>query len=416
MGAGQTTAHDTEPDVERSPRSPWPSPETDGPLGSGGASAWGGSTLSDLDSKVEPVLAFLREHRKALLGAAAESEELRHPGPRAREILREAGTPHMRLPRSVGGLELSLSEQMRVLRELAEIDAATAWCSMVTNNATAVFARSLPEETFVELFVENEAPIAVGVIASGGQAERVEGGYIVDGTWSFCSAIDLADWVMCNPLVDGDPAQPLGIAVPKHDVRVNSSSWNVVGLRGTGSADFTLDKVFVPDAHLLAAEPRRTWANTTPHSDPDEHIAIAIGIARHALGSLREGYLEGTYKWRDREVVQSEFSRLTIAVDAAERMAFQMFEEVERCETETLPNDFWLQLRALGAYVTELAVECAGFALRRGGGRALYMPNALERTLRDALAAQAHILVSDQNYAAHGAALLGLVSDRPGHR
>lgn len=367
------------------------------------------------DAVAQRTLAFLQQHRDQLRATADESEQLRRLSPDAAAILHEAGTPRMRLPRSTGGLALSLTDQMRILRTLSEIDAASAWCTMVTSNATTALAMMLPDPTFTELFAAGRPPVVAGVAAPGGHAKRIEGGYLVDGTWRFCSGIDLADWVICNTLVAGDAAEQIGIAVPKADVEV-ADSWNVLGLRGTGSSDFTLEGVFVPDEHLMASEPLRRWDNTRPPSDPDEHIAIALGLARRSLEELRAGFAAGIYKWREREVVQSEFSRLSIALDAVESMSFDMFEQIDRCQTELLPKDMWLRLRALGTYVTELAVECANFALRRGGGRGLYTPNPLERTLRDALAAQAHVLVSDQNYANHGASLMGLVSKQRGHR
>ncbi|MFT4210936.1 MAG: acyl-CoA dehydrogenase family protein [Microbacterium sp.] len=344
-----------------------------------------------------------------LLGDTAdESEALRRLSPRAVDVLVDIGTPRLRLPADFGGWGLSLVDEMTVLKRIAELDASSAWCTMVTSTATSMLAATLHDEAFEEIFGGDRIPVAVGVALPGGSARPVDGGYIVDGRWSFCSGIHMADWIMCNPLIDGDPAQPLPITVARENVSVHDS-WNVIGLRGSGSADFSLDSVFIADRYIRSELPVRTGsAEGHPPAPPDEHIAIALGLATRALRELRLGYETGRYKWRDREVVQSEYSRLSIAVEAADRMAFGLFAEIDaRAPLAMSPGDA-LKLKALGTHVTELAVECADFAMRRGGGRALYMPNPLERTLRDALSARAHVLVSDQNFSAHGAFALGL--------
>ena len=66
------------------------------------------------------------------------------------------------------------------------------------------------------------------------------------------------------------------------------------------------------------------------------------------------------------------------------------------------------ELRALGTYCTDVAVEIVTQAFRYGGGKALFRPNIFERLLRDVNAAGQHFAVSDQAVEDYGRSLLGL--------
>ncbi len=63
----------------------------------------------------------------------------------------------------------------------------------------------------------------------------VDGGYILNGRWSFSSGTDHCDWVMIGAAVgdkDGNrvsPPKSLHVLVPRSDYRIDQDSWNVVG-------------------------------------------------------------------------------------------------------------------------------------------------------------------------------------------
>ena len=88
----------------------------------------------------------------------------------------------------------------------------------------------------------------------GTTARLVNGGYRVDGQWDFASGIHHARWVVC-PCVVMDGNQPVltHTGVPKTRImwlpaeRITIiDTWDVVGLRGTGSHDFVVNDEFVP--------------------------------------------------------------------------------------------------------------------------------------------------------------------------
>ena len=89
--------------------------------------------------------------------------------------------------------------------------------------------------------------------APQGVAKPVDGGYIFNGRWQFSSGTDHCDWIILGAMLgdaDGKPLMPpqmLHMILPRKDYEIVEDSWNVVGLRGTGSKDVIVKDAFVPD-------------------------------------------------------------------------------------------------------------------------------------------------------------------------
>jgi alkylation response protein AidB-like acyl-CoA dehydrogenase len=360
--------------------------------------------------RVAEVLSRIDDIGPLLASTTAESETQGRLAAEAVEALSVSGAMHMRVPSSLGGLDLSITEQMAVLARIAEYDSASSWCAMVANNGIGGIAQFLPDEGVAEVFAGNPRPIGAAVAASTGTAIEVKGGYRITGRWGFCSNIHAADWVRCSVKLESDPAETLMVVLSKQDLNI-LPSWNVSGLRGTGSADFEVVDAFVPHARTAADRERRQLRGEHDYTRDIggvfavyEHAAFAIGLARRAMRLLAE-LLAAAPARRERETVRMEFSRLTLELQAAEALAFSAFAVVDNHEGDAL------ELRAAGlpavaTFVTEVAQRCSALAVKRAGSRALYLPNRFETVARDIAAAQVHVLVSDANYAQHGELLL----------
>jgi alkylation response protein AidB-like acyl-CoA dehydrogenase len=128
----------------------------------------------------------------------------------------------------------------------------------------------------------------------------VPGGYRLSGRWSFGSGVNHCDWVMSGAFVfeDGEPyASPDGsnphesrqFVVRGDEVEV-IDNWHTTGLRGSGSCDYTITDVFVPENHTLS------WDNVKgtpgPLAQPDSFMrslcGVPLGVARAALDYARE--------------------------------------------------------------------------------------------------------------------------------
>src|SRR5262249_58336563 len=99
-----------------------------------------------------------------------------------------------------------------------------------------------------------------GSIRPQGRARRVEGGYRLEGRWNFASGVHHATWLMAPCVLwDGDKPACGGSGtpvtrifwVPARNAEI-LDTWHVLGLRGSGSHDFTLADVFVPDRYSVS--------------------------------------------------------------------------------------------------------------------------------------------------------------------
>ena len=137
-----------------------------------------------------------------------------------------------------------------------------------------------------------------------GTATPVDGGYTVEGRWSFSSGTDLCDWVVLGASVpgggtDGVPFM-LHVMLPRADYEIDPDSWKVMGLEGTGSKDVVVRGAFVPAYRAIdavkvmngraAAEAGRTealyrmpWSTIFPCSVAAGLLGIAEGVLEHAL-------------------------------------------------------------------------------------------------------------------------------------
>jgi alkylation response protein AidB-like acyl-CoA dehydrogenase len=129
-----------------------------------------------------------------------------------------------------------------------------------------------------------------------GIAEPVPGGYRVKGRWPYGSGIYHADWVSAGASVPGQPATAGArlVLLPRNQVVIHDN-WQVAGLRGSGSSDYSIEEQFVPEEmSLLLMDVFMGKAVTggpalrlgLPAGVAPFHIGIALGIARHALDEI----------------------------------------------------------------------------------------------------------------------------------
>jgi alkylation response protein AidB-like acyl-CoA dehydrogenase len=331
--------------------------------------------------------------------------------------LRSRGFWRMRLCDELGGMELSMVEQLRVLAALAAADTSSAWCTMVANNAVAVIGATMPDSTVSRVFADG-IPACSIVAAPGGRATRADGAYVLNGTWRVASSIHHADWIHATAHVDGDPSRLLPIVIPAKDVQL-VNSWQVIGLGGTGSNDFTLtdyalDEDLAGDEHHPYGQLRGTRRYDVLGHEPIEsyeHLAFAIGVARRALRELRKALARPAPARRtaDREVVQSELARAMIKLQSIEATAFSVYGQIDAAAGGDPDELSLLHVgvpRALAALGTELAVESVQLAFRRAGLAALRSPSILDKLMRDMNVAASHVLVDDTAFASYGERLV----------
>jgi alkylation response protein AidB-like acyl-CoA dehydrogenase len=202
------------------------------------------------------IVAAAKELVPQVVAMRGECEALRRvPSPMV-ESLAEAGLLQMYAPRAMGGPEIRPLAAFRVIEEISRADGSIGWCTMIGTAVSNSMGWLDPQVGRAIAGEPADARLA-GSIRPQGRARRVEGGYRIEGHWDFASGVNHARWLQCPcNLWDGDkPMRTQSGASKMRSFLIPAAkatildTWRVVGLRGTGSHDFTVADVFVPDRH-----------------------------------------------------------------------------------------------------------------------------------------------------------------------
>ncbi len=177
------------------------------------------------------------------------------------EQMRAAGFYRMVIPRSLGGLQVDPLTYLRVAELLAEGAGSVGW--NITNNSIGqLVTLGLPDDGVREIYANGADTILAGTaVQGGGQAVPVEGGYRVTGHWTFGSGCMESAWMLGSFQILGDDGEPRrrpdGSSMywrgvfPRDQAQVVPGSWEVSGMRGTGSFDWTVRDVFLPERRTM---------------------------------------------------------------------------------------------------------------------------------------------------------------------
>lgn len=337
------------------------------------------------------------------------------------EKLRSAGLFHLWLPKALGGPELHPVDFLRVIEALAYADGSVGWCA--TNaGVISLLAGSMSETAAREIF--GKGGIGAGAAVPLGKAVAVDGGFRVSGHWPYGTGIGHADWIGANSVLDmGDASVPPTLRFlffPKSAVTV-IDNWNVSGMRGTGSHDFTVTDLFVPEAHTAPAFVAAPVQPGLLYRVPPLSLftvalaAVTLGIARAAVDALMELALVktpvgATGLLRDSPRFQATVARAESMVRAARAHVVEaiqnQWEAVEAGASNDLTGRAGIRLAC--AYGAEACASAVGLVHAAAGGSAIQESGRIARCFRDVHAATQHIGLNQNNYESAGRVLLGL--------
>ena len=378
----------------------------------------------DRDARRRVLMDAVESVRDTLEAGAEEGETAATLPQASVDALYNSGLLRLKMPHMLGGAEADLVTQLDVLEAVSEIDASAGWCLMIGAASMGGVGAFLPDDAIAEIFADGKPPKTAGVFAPFGKAAPVEGGYLLSGRWSFASGIRHSNWISAGARVTteeiGHPAQ-VRATMRTSDVKIHDN-WQVMGLRGTGSCDFSVEDLFVPTSFaydVSLTEPLRGGAIYRlgrPGFVTNEHSAFALGVARRALNTVLNVGQSKTrgYTWvnplAQRPAFQRMLSECDLRLRAARILNVEILEEASQAVNEGHPPSPLLQteMRSLCSYTTDVAVDVVTQAFRFAGGAALFDSSILQRCLRDINAAAQHQMVSDTAYENHGQFMLGL--------
>jgi 3-hydroxy-9,10-secoandrosta-1,3,5(10)-triene-9,17-dione monooxygenase len=274
-----------------------------------------------------------------------------------------------------------------------------------------------------------EARIASSFPAAGATATRVDDGLEVNGTWSFASGIDQADWnlLQINLPREGAPPEALFALIPKADYEV-VDDWFVNGLSATGSRSLRVRNLFIPTHRILTALDIQGGAspgsevNSSPlyrlpmwAIGPKLFSGVAIGAARGAIDvmedELRDRRSVGGVRMSEVQSVHLRLAESAAEVDAAWALVGADADEAMTLtdQRREIPLGTRVRWRRNDAYAAKLCMAATERLYPLAGGRGLGLDSAFQRAWRDVHAAAAQITMSwDINATNYGKVRMGL--------
>ncbi len=365
----------------------------------------------------EELIARARGLVPEIRALAEETERNRRISPAIIAKIRDAELLRTTRPKEFGGFEFDPTVALEIALTISAACASTGWA---VNGALSngISFGHYPVATQRELWGDGSDPFSCACFAPTGAATPAEGGYVLNGKWSFASGVDHASWIRLGAFINSpeaaSPADGAFFLLPTAEVEIEDN-WFVYGLCGTGSKNIIVHDAFVP-AHrvLLFADARAGRSSGAQnHQNPLYRLPLlvlgasmlsstAVGAAKGALAD----YLEMTTGRRTRgalaggglamaefATVQLRYAEAAAAAEAAELILMTdmrtAMSKLRAGEVITVADR--IRARRNQAYVTKLALQAVEALNASTGGAGLLLGNPIQRAWRDVNAVARHV-------------------------
>jgi alkylation response protein AidB-like acyl-CoA dehydrogenase len=347
---------------------------------------------------------------------ATEGDKLGKLAEPVAEALHAEGLLGMWVPRTLrGGLELDPVASLEVIENVSYGDPSAGWVLMAASLAIGTGAAYLKDEAVKELFSGPRFPVIAGQGTRPGVAKPAKGGFNLTGSWSFASGIKHGTHIHTLGLIEGThEARIFVLPVGKAKLIDN---WDVLGLRATGSIDYTTENVFVPEAytHMATTEEPLRGGNLYRIGIIGFaglcHSGWASGIGRRVLDELIAAVAGKPVA--DSASFQEELGNAEAVVRSARAFVYETWSDawatLARGDKLSVRQQSLIRLAL--AHSTWSAHEAATFAYKAAGTSAL-RAGTIQHLFRDMHAGTQHITSSPPVYAAIGRELAGLAKGK----
>jgi alkylation response protein AidB-like acyl-CoA dehydrogenase len=337
------------------------------------------------------------------------------------DALTEAGLFSLLVPSDLGGHEADVATIVDVCEELSYADGSVGWAYAQNTTVGGYLAYIDPSEA--QKFAGLRA--GAGMFAPMGTAEVVDGGYRVSGDYRFGSGSRHAQFMGGSALImrDGEVADAfasgafpvVGFLIPAENVDFEDN-WDTMGLRGTGSVDFSVPEQVVSETvtwpilepgvsrwvtggaiYGLGAVPLGTISSAS----------WAIGVARRALAEIAGIATGGRARLgqnplREQPTFQRDFGFHQTAVSAARLLVVDSYSSAVDAIAADQGDDACAALiretKAAANHSVRTARDAVTFAWESSGSAGMRNPSRLQRCFRDIYMGAGHMVFDDRNY------------------
>lgn len=314
--------------------------------------------------------------------------------------LKAHGFVSLGVPQALGGAGLNHAQLCEVLYKLGQHCGSTALAyAMHTHQVATAAWRWEHQNAPVEGLLKRVANENMIILSSGGsdwlegsgQAERVEGGFVINARKVFASGAPVGNLLMTSAVYD-DPdagATVLHFAVPMSAPGVAiESTWRALGMRGTGSHDIILSNVFVADGSIAGKRPQGKWHplfHTISMIAFPLVYSVYVGVAQVARDRTLEQVKKRPQDSHLAYLVGGLENELTAAHLALKHMIAVAASSQPGLETTN-------QIMTGRALVARAVLSVVEMAMEATGGTAFYRSKGIEQLFRDAQGVRYHPL------------------------
>ncbi|MGY1669162.1 acyl-CoA dehydrogenase family protein [Geodermatophilus sp. SYSU D00710] len=354
---------------------------------------------------------------------AAEIAEARRLPADLVGVLKQAGVFSMPMPRTWGGPEMTLRQQVEVIELLSAADPSVGWCAMIGSDA-GFYSAFLDDEAARSVWPDLDA-VTAGWVFPAGRARRRGDGFVVDGRWSFGSGCTHAD-VIVGGCVEFDGDVPVTteqglpvvrIVIAPAQAWTVHDTWFTTGLAGSGSHDYSVQGLIVPAERTFSFldRPRRPGPlYAFPGAFFANMSGVPLGLARRAIDVALQVAGSKVYRPRGNRMREEPRVRLAIAraetdLGAARAYVYdaldRMWDQLETDGVMTTATRVHLALSRANAF--RMARDVAQQMVDVVGTEAIFTSSPLDRLLRDAVTMKQHVVAQDRALELVGGLVLG---------
>ena len=379
------------------------------------------TSLIEAAQRIGPVI---KEHSE-------EAERERRLSSPVLAALHESGLLRMYTPRSLGGLEVDPITRTRVSEEIAGYDAAAGW-TLCKPLDWAHFCARLPDEGPAEIYGNGADVLIAAQFGRPLTAKPVQGGYRIAGRAPFVSNCYDSNWFAMTAVVSRaeDEAEPEMVMVyfPRESGQI-IDTWHVLGMRGTGSNDVSVEDVFVPISRTFPMVPE--FESGSHYQGPLYRFPlfgivatsippVMLAMARNAIdevSALAQGKtpVASSKLLRDRASAQAKVARAEAILRSGRLLLYDTLSTAWEMTLagETLSLTKKADLLLASTHAATSATKAVELMYSVAGTSAIRTTSPLERYFRDIQVLKHHALAAESRYETVGQVYLGLPPDLP---